>query len=644
MRLKNFQCFGPDPTVVDFEAMTYLLGPNGAGKTTVLTALGRMFAIDPQIRRVRRSDFHVPHAPGAGAALGSALLWIEADFEFPELASGAPSASVPSFFPDMRMDRPGQVPRLRVRLTARQDEAGDIGTDLVFVNETDEDDEPFMTTKLDRYEQAKIQVHYLPARRDPVDHIAHTSSTLMGRLLRAVDWSVEQATASELTRELSNSLAANPAISSLGQQLALAWNQVHAGMYFTTPSVTFTGSDIDALLRYLNIAFDTAPGGGPVDWTRLSDGQQSLLYLTVVLALHGLGTQVLARNVPTVDPAKLRPAAFTLIALEEPENSLSPHYTGRVLESLRGFSRHPDAQVIVATHSPSVVRRVAASSIRHLRLDTSRRSVVTTITLPPESAEAYKFVREAVEAFPELYFARLVVLGEGDSEQIVLPRMLEAAGVSADLSCISVVPLGGRHVNHFWRLLGGLGIPYVTLLDLDTARFGGGWGRVHYALDQLLKYPTALAIEKRLERVHLDAIPAWDDPGQLVNSSGDGKAVLEFLESCGVYFSAPLDLDFSMLSAYPDAYRLDRNNVAPPDADTLTAILGKGRKLEAEQYSPEQSALFAEYCRIFSKGSKPVQHLTALSNLSSETLLGAIPPVMSRLVSAVKTRLAELPE
>jgi len=33
---------------------------------------------------------------------------------------------------------------------------------------------------------------------------------------------------------------------------------------------------------------------------------------------------------PTVDPAKLRPASFTQIALEEPENSLSPHYVGRV--------------------------------------------------------------------------------------------------------------------------------------------------------------------------------------------------------------------------------------------------------------------------------------------------------------------------
>ncbi len=350
--------------------------------------------------------------------------------------------------------------------------------------------------------------------------------------------------------------------------------------------MTFTGSDIDALLRYMNIAFDTAPGGGPVDWTRLSDGQQSLLYLTIVLALHGLGTQVLARKVPTVDPAKLRPAAFTLIALEEPENSLSPHYTrpGPWSPSAR-FSRHPDAQVIVATHSPSVVRRVPGSSIRHLRLDTSRRSVVTTIKLPPESAEAYKFVREAVEAFPELYFARLVMLGEGDSEQIVLPRMLEAAGVSADLSCISVVPLGGRHVNHFWRLLGGLGIPYLTLLDLDTARFGGGWGRVHYALDQLLKYPTARAIEKRLEQAHMDAHTRMGRPwSNWLTHPATGR--LCWISSRAAASTSPRRWISTSLCSAPTrmpTISTDRMSLRPM-TDTLTAVLGKGRKLEAEQY------------------------------------------------------------
>ena len=527
LRLKNFQCFGPEPTVLDFEAMTYLLGPNGAGKTSALTALGRMFAIDPQMRNVRHTDFHVPLKVETDRGPVSQVLWIEADFEFPELAGEASSPSVPSFFPNMRIDAAGEVPRVRIRLTATEDDTGYIDTTIAFVTETGEDGEPVTMTALDRFERAAIQVHYLPARRDPADHIAHTSNTLLGRLLRAVDWSAEQVVVRELAQKLGDSLATNAAISGLDRQLAASWNQVHTGTFFATPSLAFTASDVDALLRHLSIAFDTAPGGGPVNWTRLSDGQQSLLYLTMILALHGLGRQVLAGEVTTVDPARLRPASFTLIALEEPENSLSPQYVGRIAKALKEFSGHPDAQAIVATHSPSVVRRVPPESIRYLRLDESRQAVVTAIRLPPESAEAYKFVREAVEAFPELYFARLVILGEGDSEQVVLPRMLEAAGVLLDLRCVSVVPLGGRHVNHFWRLLSSLDIPYLTLLDLDTARHDGGWGRVRYAASQLLKHPAARLTEVGMDQSRVSAIPAWDDPERLILSSDLGRKWLD---------------------------------------------------------------------------------------------------------------------
>ncbi|MCS4282924.1 putative ATP-dependent endonuclease of OLD family [Pseudomonas sp. BIGb0278] len=60
LRISNFQSFGPVPTPITFEDITYLLGPNGAGKTAVLQALCRLFAFEPGLRRVRPSDFHVP--------------------------------------------------------------------------------------------------------------------------------------------------------------------------------------------------------------------------------------------------------------------------------------------------------------------------------------------------------------------------------------------------------------------------------------------------------------------------------------------------------------------------------------------------------------------------------------------------------
>ena len=86
----------------------------------------------------------------------------------------------------------------------------------------------------------------------------------------------------------------------------------------------------------------------------------------------------------------------------------------------------------------------------------SRVSRITRIRLPKKTDEAHKFVREAVQAFPEIYFSRLVVLGEGDSEEIVLPRVLRAKGAPVDEFAVTIAPLGGRHVNHFWRLLATL--------------------------------------------------------------------------------------------------------------------------------------------------------------------------------------------
>jgi putative ATP-dependent endonuclease of OLD family len=56
--LFNFQCFGPEPTVLSLEDLTFLIGPNGSGKTAITQALCRMFALDPALKRIQKSDFH----------------------------------------------------------------------------------------------------------------------------------------------------------------------------------------------------------------------------------------------------------------------------------------------------------------------------------------------------------------------------------------------------------------------------------------------------------------------------------------------------------------------------------------------------------------------------------------------------------
>jgi len=636
LRLSNFQSYGAGPTDVDLEAITYLIGPNGSGKTAALQALCRLFAFDPSQRRIQRSDFHV--AFDEKDIPEERQLWVEADFLFPELAEDEDNSTVAPHFGHMRLDEPDGIPRVRFRLSAAMGPDGDIEETFVYVLDVNPDGSPLSTAQVPRAERNHIHVHYLPARRDPADHIAYGANALLGRILRAVQWDKERDVIRGLTDDISDSLAANPSVNAFSVHLQKAWTSLHKGSFFADPKITFVASEIEALLRHMSVSFTPGHDENLVDFSRLSDGQKSMLYLSLVLSSQAIGRAVLAEQDKSFDPYKLRPPVFTLVAVEEPENSLSPHYLGRIVSALNAMTSQGDAQALIATHAPSMLRRVEPEHIRYLRLTEARQSRVTCIQLPDKADDAHKFVREAVQAFPEVYFSRLIILGEGDSEEIVLPRLLRAKGAPVDESAVTIAPLGGRHVNHFWRLLSALQIPYLTLLDLDVARHQAGWGRVKYVNDQLAKFEPTKTLPADW------VLPKWnvtETPIRTHHCFGDEKlSVFAELEQRGVFFSAPLDLDFAMLLAYPDAYSVEEE---VPDDDAIKAVLGKSHH-NSSQYSEEELKLFGTYHQRFKLGSKPAAHISALAQLSDQELLENMPASLSRLTDAVIAKLAELPE
>lgn len=629
IRLSSFQSFGPEPTELTLNDITYLIGPNGAGKTAALQALCRLFALDPSLRRIQRPDFHVPY--GEEEFPDERQLWIEADFIFPELEDDDDFATVAPHFSHMRLDTAEGLPRVRYRLSATMGTDGDIEETLVYVLDLNADGTPLTTALVPRAERNHVQVHYLPARRDPAEHIAFGANALLGRMLRAVNWENEREEVKSFTDQISESLAANPSVAALSMSLKAAWSSLHKGSFFADPQITFVASEIEALLRHLSVSFSPGHDEDLVDFSRLSDGQKSMLYLALVLSAQSIGRAVLAGEDDSFDPDKLRPPVFTIVALEEPENSLSPHYLGRIVNALVAMTGNEDAQAMIATHAPSMLRRVDPRHIRYLRLTNERTTKITRIRLPTENDEAHKFVREAVQAYPEIYFSRLVILGEGDSEEIVLPRILRAKGVPVDESAVTVAPLGGRHVNHFWRLLSALEIPYLTLLDLDVARHQGGWGRIKYVNDQLGVYAPANKLPPNF------GIPAWNANNEKVRAYPN---YLEQLESRGVFFSFPMDLDFAMLLSFPDEYGVETNL---PSESTVKAVLGDSHH-DAKQYDKDELELFGTYHKRFKLGSKPAAHIDALAQLSDEELLADMPESLERLADAVIAKLAELPE
>ena len=682
LTLSGFQCFAPRPTTISFDEMTYLLGPNGAGKTSVLLALARMFAVDQSMRGVRVQDFHVtsqqgpavntsetavgattaaeigdtdvtsgaldshaaaPHEAGAegegGVEDDISELWVEAEFVLPEAEHGdSPDApAVPEFLFQMRLEDVEGPMRLRIRLTATLDGEDEVEERLEFVLSRDADGNPTKTQPMSGYARRRIQLHYLPARRNPKEQISYAPGSLLGNTLRAANWKSENEKIQAWNAEITKSLAANPAIEAIGSQLTSNWGQLHKGDHYTSPTIGFGQSDLDLLLRQLTVNFGPSPQGSSSSFDMLSDGQQSLLYLTTVLSIHEVGRALLADSAPWLSEEKFRPAVFTLLAFEEPENSLSPFYLGRVLNLLKVSAGKPDCQAVIATHAPAVVRRVPPAQIRYLRLNDVRSTVVREVDLPEDEDEANKYIQQAVAAYPELYFARLVVLGEGASEEVFLPRLFSASNTQVDAHSIAVVPLGGRHVNHMWRLLNGLGIPHVTLLDLDHCRFGGGWGRVRTAVKNLKVFADAPGVQAHLSDVDVAQLPSWNEPNLPAADVAGGW--LNWLESANVFFSAPLDLDFLLLEHFADAYpgegevsEGDTSDGSPSGRQAgdpepgnggaaLAAVLGKKGLDPSGVYSASQLQLLERYRTLFLLGSKPSAHLTAMANLTDRELM-----------------------
>jgi putative ATP-dependent endonuclease of the OLD family len=249
LRISNFQSFGESPTEIFFEPATFLLGPNGSGKTVVLQSLARMFATDFSLRRIQPGDFHV--ADHEVDTAEDRALWIEADFEFAELKDAkGKHPTVPSNFAHMRLETKDGAPRVRFRLEATKDVDGEIEESFCYVLEEDDKGNPKRKKDVHKNDRFRIQLHYLPARRDPNDHISYSASALLGRILRAAKWADEQSEVAELTEKLSSVLSDNDAILGFNQQLSRHWGSLHTGSYYSDPSISFERSEIDSLLRW----------------------------------------------------------------------------------------------------------------------------------------------------------------------------------------------------------------------------------------------------------------------------------------------------------------------------------------------------------------------------------------------------------
>ena len=681
LKLMNYRCFGAEEQIISIDNLTTFIGSNSAGKTAALSALNCMFSENSGDRILQRSDFHLPPKMTPDE-MERQNLYVEAVFEFEELKSedGGGKFAIPIFFQHLIVDNPGGLPYLRIRLEATWEKSntidGSIDSKISYITCPESvESEEIHRTNAARRDLDKIRVVYIPAVRNPSKQLKNVSGTMMYQIMSSINWS-EQTKGNVKTKikELNEQFEGEKGVSMFGTSLAKQWKAYDSDDRYSTASLRFNSTDIETSIRKTEVVFAPTETGKEYTIDQMSDGLRSLFYISLVDSILDVEGQM-QREIET-DPGNTsfscKPPILTIVAIEEPENHIAPHLLGKLVENLRNIAEKSNAQAIMTSHSPAIVKRVDPENLRYFRMDKEpQASKVRSITLPEkESArDQYKYIKEAVQAYPELYFAKLVILGEGDSEEIILPKYWEAMNGSVDVGGISIVPLGGRHVNHFWRLLNDLQIPHITLLDLDREREGGGWGRIKYVLKQLIanghdKNKLLSTENGILTDEEFDEMSNWN-----VSDAETMESWINYLEGYNVFFSAPLDIDFMMLEQMESKYKESLDVTEGPRLEVVNegtkkkvlirtieensdyrveheARIKKDVKSTLKEeggdgstYSAEQKRLMVWYTYFFLNRGKPSTHIAVLSRLDDEAIKENIPPVLKRLIEAAKRTL-----
>jgi putative ATP-dependent endonuclease of OLD family len=271
-----------------------------------------------------------------------------------------------------------------------------------------------------------------------------------------------------------DALAARDEIRRVAQTISDRLNEIVGPAHATSVSLGLAPTRIDALLRALRLLID----GGARGVADASLGTANLIFL----ALKSLELDRLIED---------GERDHTFLAVEEPEAHLHPHVQRLVYRHFLSDQSAPAADeekdedpeegderagasrltTVLTTHSPHIASIAPLRSIVLLRRDrASDKTVgVSTAHTPLTAAEEADLQRYIDVTRGEIFFARGVVLVEGDAERFLVPAFARALDIQLDELGISVCTVGGTNFAPYIKLLGstGLAIPYVILTDLD---------------------------------------------------------------------------------------------------------------------------------------------------------------------------------
>ncbi|WP_250522807.1 MULTISPECIES: DUF2813 domain-containing protein [unclassified Caballeronia] len=179
-----------------------------------------------------------------------------------------------------------------------------------------------------------------------------------------------------------------------------------------------------------------------------------------------------------------------IVALEEPEAHLHPNAVRALWKTIEDI----DGQKLVATHSGDLLSEVDVHAIRRLHKKDGQVAVGAIHQGLLDERQLQKFDYFVRRTRGELFFARVWILVEGETDVIILSGAARALGIEVEQAAVRIVDYAQSDLSIFIAAADSLGILWHVFSDGDAA-----------GAKNLKKARDALA--GRPEKSHLTLLP-----------------------------------------------------------------------------------------------------------------------------------------
>ncbi|MFB6320831.1 ATP-dependent endonuclease [Saccharicrinis sp. FJH54] len=307
----------------------------------------------------------------------------------------------------------------------------------------------------DRYYRKVLNVQYISSRRDFHSYINREKNYLF-QLAKENRDDKEISADDKLYAQIQSDLKSvddkipklnfiASATKSLNEELAsLSLHHKKQNIVFDTDA-----SNIDSFIKNVSIASNNNGENVKIG----GDGRLNQIYLALWASRNELKEEKIEE--------------VTIVCIEEPEAHLHPHQQRKLAEYLNSTI---NGQVFITSHSPQITCEFSPNSI--VRLFSQNNSTLAA------SDGCSKIINDAFEDFgyrlsiipAEAFFADVVLLIEGPSEELFYKTLAKQIGVDLDRLNISILMVDGVGFKTFIKILNSLNIDWVLRTDNDIFR------------------------------------------------------------------------------------------------------------------------------------------------------------------------------